>query len=742
MLLSIVMMIKDEERYLDETLSAIKLLMDKVNSELIILDTGSEDNSINIAKKYTKSVYFEKWNNNFSDMRNKSIDYAKGEWILIVDADEVIVNYDRLIEFFNTDLHKKYNSASIELMNIDNEDGTEYDICSIPRLFKNEDGFCYEGAIHEQPKCKLPIYNDIASFKHYGYMFKDKEILNKKLNRNTEILIKEICENPNNPYINYQLGKNYCMLKSYEDGIFFMEKSLKIYINLGRFPIFVILDLAKLYSLTNNHRKCEELCLHYIKKDKKNIDIYYYLAISQSYFGKIKDSIKSYERYLYLLENYSISTQSKSIECVCETIKFKDLAKIKIIENYYKLENYTYVIKLSENINVSFLNKIYYILIHSLYKLGKFKEITDFYNKLKSEIQKNKLLESIEELLLNIRESDKELFYKLLSDIDGNYGKLNKLRLGNDLDINEYNKILKQESSYYFGDIIYYGTKKDINLHYLLEDLDLYTIESYFKYLIKNKIDIEMILYDFIDSKQNTFNFNNLKIYSTICKLLCKYSNLYNEKYKIIFLSYITYRYDYLQIIYNQSKIKEDLSNIIIDKDDKFILEIYNIMSMYKLDKLSFLKNIKYLIRKYPEYSKGIKYIINDIEKECYLNPEIDNLKKEYKSIIERNINLNNISEVELMIKEYEDIFGSEELYNIKAIINLHLGNIKYSEKLLNLNYIRNPFDEDTIFNIAYIKEINKEYDEAIYFYEKFINISKDEKLKDDIRLKIKGLVK
>ena len=88
MLLSIVMMVKNEEKYLDKTLYALKNLRKDIDSELIILDTGSTDNTVEIAKKYTEKVYFAKWNNNFADMRNISISYASGDWILILDADE------------------------------------------------------------------------------------------------------------------------------------------------------------------------------------------------------------------------------------------------------------------------------------------------------------------------------------------------------------------------------------------------------------------------------------------------------------------------------------------------------------------------------------------------------------------------------------------------------------------------------------------------------------------------------
>ncbi len=90
MMLSIVMMVKNEQKYLENTLKSLKPLMDKINNELIILDTGSSDNTVDIAKRYTSNVYLAKWNDNFGDMRNKSISYANGDWILILDADEEI----------------------------------------------------------------------------------------------------------------------------------------------------------------------------------------------------------------------------------------------------------------------------------------------------------------------------------------------------------------------------------------------------------------------------------------------------------------------------------------------------------------------------------------------------------------------------------------------------------------------------------------------------------------------------
>ena len=96
MKLSICMMVKDEEKNLRRCLNSVKPLIEEGIAELIIVDTGSCDNTVDIIKEYTDKVYFHLWNNNFSSMRNISISYARGEWIFILDADEEVENVEEL----------------------------------------------------------------------------------------------------------------------------------------------------------------------------------------------------------------------------------------------------------------------------------------------------------------------------------------------------------------------------------------------------------------------------------------------------------------------------------------------------------------------------------------------------------------------------------------------------------------------------------------------------------------------
>ncbi|WP_200855364.1 hypothetical protein, partial [Klebsiella pneumoniae] len=92
-----------------------------------------------------------------------------------------------------------------------------------------------------------------------------------------------------------------------------LEKSYKLYSKLEIVPGYLITNLAKVYLYLGKAKKCEKLCLKYINKDRNNIDIYYHIAQAQVDLGKYENSIDSYKRYIYLLDNYEMSTQANSL---------------------------------------------------------------------------------------------------------------------------------------------------------------------------------------------------------------------------------------------------------------------------------------------------------------------------------------------------------------------------------------------------------------------------------------------
>lgn len=727
MLLSIVMMVKNEEKYLDRTLSSLQDLMNDIDSELIILDTGSTDKTVDIAKKYTEKVYFSNWNNNFSDMRNISISYANGEWILILDADEELINYDRLKGFFESDLHYNYNSASIEIRNIYSEDEKVYCLSSILRLFRNDD-FKFSGAIHEQPKYKVPVYNDIASFKHYGYMFKDETLRQKKIKRNGKILFDQIKKRPEDPYTNYQLGKHYLITFEYSEACFYIEKAYNLYKKLGKIPRYIYSDLAKVYIDNSKFIKCEELCLKYIKYDKNNIDIYYYLAVSQKRIGKYHDSIKHYERYLYLLENYHLSTQSKYIDCDCSTTQYEDVCKLSIIQLLYILENYEEVINKIRKWNYKDIKGIYYIILFSLYKLDKIHEIKNIYNNvLKSTTEQNKFFNEVERLIKKVRVEDKEKIYDLFLNFDNNYGELNRVRKTNNFDIVKCNQILNDESEIFYGEIIYYALKGNISIGDILKNISYIKTENYLNYLITNRKEYVTSFYEYLENSPNTLDLEKLKIYILISKSLLQYGDLENNKYKIVFLIYLIYNYNYLKNIYSYILNDEELVKLVRSKEEVFIIDIMNAHKLKTKNPVEYIRRMRHVLLNNQEYKKGIEILINSMDDSLKSNNELDNLKKEYKRIIEENLNQGNIDNSMKMIEEYESIFKDDLLLNFRAIVSIYKSKFEKADYYLKHAYIRDSNDYNVIFNIAYVKELLGENKEAERFYSLLLNSDNSE---------------
>lgn len=724
MLLSIVMMVKNEERYLDKTLESLKPLMKEIDSELIILDTGSDDSTVEIAKKHTDKVFFANWSNDFGQMRNISISHASGEWILILDADEQLTNYDKLKEFFNSNLCKKYNSATITLKNIFSEDEDRYSIDPLLRLFKNYDDFRYEGAIHEQPIFKSPTYNDIARFNHYGYLFEDEEVRQLKESRNKAILLKEIEKRPNNPYINYQLGKQYIISQNYEDALFYMEKGYEIYEKNKYIPLFVTLDLANLYVDLSEFDKCENLCIKYIKNDDRNIDIYYYLATSQKQLNKYKKSIESYKRYLYLTENFDITTQANNTECNYDTLLNKEKAIINTIDNYYKLEMYEDVIKDIDNMSINVLEEAYLVIFMSLYKLNKEEKIIELFNKISgSKSQENKFKVAIESILNRVKENDKSKFYKILSNIDDNYGILNKIRLGMTLNEEEYNYILKEEKEVYFSEILYYAIENNFNIENVLNNVSYIKMQNFTDYLIKTKRECIINLYNYLENVSNTMDYKKLQVYACLSKSLLMYGNLVGDKYKKIFYMYISYNYECLRRVYNINLKNEEAINLLRNEEDEFIVKLKRIEKYKSNDELTYIRKLKDLLIDNPYYKKCIKLLISDFEKELNENTELKELKTKYKLLIESSINGGNLDEAIKMINEYESMFSEEfEILNMKAVIALMSSQLDKAEKLLKNSWIYNSEDFNVIFNIAYLKELIGDKQEAKQFYENIIN--------------------
>ncbi|MGO9882155.1 MAG: glycosyltransferase family 2 protein, partial [Solirubrobacteraceae bacterium] len=90
-MLSGALIVRDESRVLSDCLASIREIVD----EIVVVDTGSVDDSVEIARRYGARVIHHPWRDDFAQARNAALDAARGEWILYIDADERLSGGDR-----------------------------------------------------------------------------------------------------------------------------------------------------------------------------------------------------------------------------------------------------------------------------------------------------------------------------------------------------------------------------------------------------------------------------------------------------------------------------------------------------------------------------------------------------------------------------------------------------------------------------------------------------------------------
>ena len=207
--LSACMIVKNEEKLLEQCLESVK---DVVN-EIIIVDTGSTDNTIEIAKRYTNKVYFHEWQNNFSEARNHSLQYATDDWILIIDADEKLEKDD--VPILRHALKRnEYNSIFFSVLS-DLPSGISKNYSQ--RVFRRSKGY-YDGIIHNQLMCEGDtVITDIRMY-HYGYNL-GPEQMQKKFKRTESLLKRQLADNPNFGFAWMNLVRIYKCQELWDDVI-------------------------------------------------------------------------------------------------------------------------------------------------------------------------------------------------------------------------------------------------------------------------------------------------------------------------------------------------------------------------------------------------------------------------------------------------------------------------------------------------------------------------------------------
>lgn len=219
MLLGVHIIVRNEEDMLAECLDSIRGIAD----ELIVVDTGSTDGTVDIALRYGARVIQAEWKEDFSSARNLALEHARTIWVLVLDADERLKGDPQSLRRGLRNAAASAFRLRMEHLVDASHPGRSMGSEAV-RLFRADRGYCFHGEIHEQlvriretengivmmdvdgPLCAADLH-----IEHVGYI---PDVLQRKskAERNLRVISRQLSKRPNDPFCLYNYGVTLCQL--------------------------------------------------------------------------------------------------------------------------------------------------------------------------------------------------------------------------------------------------------------------------------------------------------------------------------------------------------------------------------------------------------------------------------------------------------------------------------------------------------------------------------------------------
>ncbi|MFQ5344248.1 MAG: tetratricopeptide repeat protein, partial [Anaerolineae bacterium] len=218
---SLCLITRDEEAHLPRLLDSVGQAVD----EIVVVDTGSTDRTVEIAEEYGARVIEFPWQDDFAAAKNEALRHATGDWILHLDADMVLPRgHAQRIRQAVTSGHAR--SYFLQVRSPAAGPPVLYDVVLHPWLFENRPEVRFEGAVHEVILPSLlaqgmtPMRTDIV-VDHVGYT--DPVLLQAKGQRNLRLLEKRRADGDDAPALPFHLAQTYLGLGRYDEAIAELE---------------------------------------------------------------------------------------------------------------------------------------------------------------------------------------------------------------------------------------------------------------------------------------------------------------------------------------------------------------------------------------------------------------------------------------------------------------------------------------------------------------------------------------
>lgn len=325
--LSLCMIVKNEEKFLPQCLESVQGAVD----EIIVVDTGSTDRTVEIATSYHARVYHHPWEGNFSKARNISLGYATCDWILVIDADEKLERDD--IQMLKYALQSdKYDVIFCSVISASpSGDSRNYS----HRVFRRGKAH-YEGIVHNQLIHQGAWLHTNIRIYHYGYNLSPEE-MQAKYRRTEALLKKQLDEDQTNPFAWQNYLRILRVQQRYQEAIESGYRALEISKSRMDELNYQMITGDMIYAMISMQRyvEAENLIREVLTKYPQNLDISFSLGLALQGRQLYQNAIDAMKNFIRLNRDFKKNPQHTRV--IIDTFDFEHRAWGNISDCYFYL---------------------------------------------------------------------------------------------------------------------------------------------------------------------------------------------------------------------------------------------------------------------------------------------------------------------------------------------------------------------------------------------------------------------
>ncbi len=313
---SLTMIVRDEQKNLPHALESVRGVFD----EIVVLDTGSKDRTVEIARSFGARVFDFVWVDDFAAARNAALARATGDYAFWLDADDLIEPPERTkLEALLGRLGRGGETpAFVVRCSCDagpNGEGGETVVDHI-RLFPVIEGVRWTYRVHEQilPALKragLPLQWTDITVRHTGYA--DRDLRSRKLDRDSRILREELAERPDDPFTLFNLGSIAIEQAEWNEALEYLKRSLARSAPTDSITRKLFALIARAHQMKCDPRSALRACDEGLSLDPEDAELWFRKAVVHRCAGEPGEAEQCWRRILTLSRPQKFASMDQGI---------------------------------------------------------------------------------------------------------------------------------------------------------------------------------------------------------------------------------------------------------------------------------------------------------------------------------------------------------------------------------------------------------------------------------------------